>query len=96
MKQGNEYTIGQALRYKQSADKEAIARFVFRVHITNIDYGAELVGIDYDDPTDISGTSCLYDKIEITNDKVYNLQGREVVAPSRHGLYIVNGKKIKL
>jgi hypothetical protein len=55
-----------------------------------------LVGIDYDDPTDISGTSCLYDKIEITNDKVYNLQGREVVAPSRHGLYIVNGKKIKL
>ena len=96
VKQGNEYTIGQALRYKQANSKEAIARFVFHVHITSGQSGAELTGIDYNDPTGISGTSCLYDKIEITNDKVYNLQGREVVAPSRHGLYIVNGKKIKL
>ena len=92
VKQGNEYTIGQALRYKKTADKEAIARFVFRVHITNIDYGAELVGIDYDDPT---GIRSMHNAQSTMHDEaVYDLQGRKMTAPTRHGIYVINGKKV--
>ena len=96
VKVGSEYTIGQALRYKQSADKEAVARFVFRVHITNIDYGAELAGIDYDDPTGLGGASHLMIDEQKTKNEVYDLQGRKVGTPVRHGLYIINGKKVGL
>lgn len=90
VKQGAEYTVGQALRYKQADGKVATARFVFRVHITNVDYGAELASIDYADPTGIS---------EVRNEKsvgggaVYDLQGRRVDSPARRSVLIVNGKK---
>ena len=76
--------------YKQADGKLATARFVFRVHITNVDYGAELASIDYADPTGIS---------EVRNEKsvgggaVYDLQGRRVDSPARRSVLIVNGKK---
>ena len=92
VKQGSDYTIGQALRYKQATGKEALARFIFRVHITNINYGAELVSIDYADPTGIQSMHNAHSTMH--NADVYDLQGRKVTVPARHGLYIVNGKKI--
>ena len=93
VKQGSNYTIGQALRYKQAAGKEAIARFVFHIHITDIDYGAELVSIDYNDPT--TGIRSVHDaQSAMHNSAVYDLQGRKLTAPSRHGIYVINGKKV--
>ena len=90
VKQGAEYTIGQALRYKQADGKVATARFVFRVHITNVDYGAELVSIDYADPTGIKEVKS--EKLNVKSDG-YDLQGRKVSFPSRRSIIIVNGKK---
>ena len=93
VKQGAEYTIGQALRYKQADGKVATARFIFRVHITNVDYGAELVSIDYADPTGIGGALRLNDKGKMINDKLYDLQGRRVGSLARRSVVIINGKK---
>ena len=46
-----------------------------------------------DETTGISETLSLNDNGEMTNDNVYDLQGRRVTKPTR-GLYIVNGKKV--
>ena len=104
VKQGADYTIGQALRYKQASDKEALARFIFRVHITNIDYGAELVSIDYDATTGIGGALRLNDKEEMINDKgeilndrhseAYDLQGRKAGAASPNSILIYKGHSV--
>ena len=88
VKQGAEYTVGQALRYKQADGKLATARFVFRVHITNVDYGAELASIDYADPTGFEEVK----SGEVKSD-IYDLQGRRVDSPARRSVLIVNGKK---
>ena len=78
VKQGSDYIIGQALRYKPSADKEATARFVFRVHITNTSYGAELVGIDYDNPS--LGVEAVPAK-GCKSKAIFNLQGLRLSNP---------------
>lgn len=45
-------------------------------------------------PTGISDTPCLTDKEQMTNDKIYDLQGRRITGkPLQRGIYIVNGKK---
>ncbi len=46
-----------------------------------------------DETTGISEALPLNDNGEMTNDNVYDLQGRRVEKPTR-GLYIVNGKKV--
>ena len=48
-----------------------------------------------DDPTGISGALHLNDKGEMINDKLFDLQGRSVTTPSRKGIYIWNGKKVR-
>ena len=45
----------------------------------------------FDETTGINAT--LNDNVEMTNDNVYDLQGRRVSQPTK-GLYIVNGKKV--
>ena len=45
------YTIGQALRYKDSSGKEAIARFIFNITIDNSQTGATLTELDVNLPT---------------------------------------------
>jgi hypothetical protein len=92
VKKGEDYTIGQAFRYKASTGKEAVARFIFHIHITGSEYGAELSNIDYTTPTGIDGT---VQQSEIPS-RVYDLQGRPVNTVTRHGIYIKNGKKIVL
>lgn len=87
---GREYTIGQILRYKQADGKEALARFIFRVHITGADSGFSLVSIDYDEATDISGVACEQSS-ECTG--IYDLLGRRLTKNSR-GLVIMNGRKV--
>ena len=89
VKQGDNYTIGQALRYKQTGGKMATARFIFRVHITNIDYGASLANIDYAVPTAVWQTS----SVSPQPSYVYNLQGQRLSKPQR-GFNIVDYKKI--
>ena len=93
VKQGAEYTVGQALRYKQADGKLATARFVFRVHITNVDYGAELASIDYADPTGFEEVKSGEVKSGEVKSDVYDLQGRRVDSPARRSVLIVNGKK---
>jgi len=96
VKAGKDYTIGQALRYRKSADKEALARFVFNIHITDGQVGAELSAIDYDDPTGIIDAKLSTEKGQKVNDGIYDLQGRKINQPARHGMYIINGKKVVL
>ncbi len=50
-KNGSDYTIAQALRYKQSDTDEAKAVFVFNVHINSGSTSYELASINYNDPT---------------------------------------------
>ena len=88
--QGQDCTFGQLLRYKASDGKEALARFIFRVHITNTDYGFSLVSIDYNAPTAIrflNNSSCT------KNKGIYDLQGR-LLNTSTRGLTIVDGHKV--
>lgn len=85
---GRDCTFGQILRYKQADGKEALARIIFRVHITNIEYGATLADIDYAAPTAV----CLPSSSSFQSLSVYDLQGRRNDNPSR-GLYVVNGQK---
>ena len=90
VKQGENYTIGQALRYKDASGNEATASFIFRIHITNTEYGANLVSIDYNVPTGIQkNVFCLED----ADERVYDLQGRRLTAPQR-GFNIINHRKI--
>ena len=88
---GNDYTIGQILRYKQSADKEAMARFIFRVHVTNSDYGAELASVEYTDPRTLGITQVDNGKFKV--EHYYDLQGRRLSKPQK-GLNIINGHKV--
>ena len=92
-KEGSDYTIGQALRYKDASGKVAVARFVFNVHITGFNYGVELKSIDYATPT---GISDVIRPNENGGMEIFDLHGRKVSTPVRHGLYIVNGKKVVL
>ncbi len=104
---GQTYTIGQALRYKQSADKEATARFIFRVSITDLEYGAELTTIDYTDPrtlgiTDVQRSASNGQWSTVNGQCSYDLMGRRIqrstlnAQPStlRKGINIVDGRKI--
>lgn len=52
----------------------------------------ESLAISFDDETGITDATHLNDKGEMTNDRVYDLQGRKV-APLMKGIYITNGKK---
>ena len=91
VKQGSDYTIGQALRYKYAADKEAIARFIFRVHITNSDYGFQVADIDYDDPTTLISLPSASAPAASTH--LFDMLGRPQSAPL-HGIGIINGRKV--
>ena len=106
---GKVYTIGQALRYKQAANKEATARFIFRVNITDSKYGAELVTIDYQNPNDINETTSIMSNTPSTMQNeacaVFDLQGRQVKngnsepttynhSTMKKDIHIKNGRKI--
>jgi hypothetical protein len=91
---GNDYTIGQALRYKQSADKEATARFIFRVHVTSSDYGVQLASIDYTDPRTL-GIKNFTPALNESEVVVYDLQGRKLSKPQK-GINIINGHKVSV
>ncbi|MBR1933992.1 MAG: DUF4859 domain-containing protein [Prevotella sp.] len=89
--EGRTYTISQALRYRKSGGKYAVARFVFRVTpgpATTVN----LRSIDYTNPTTLglSGTNVSPAQ---TTQSVYNLQGHRLAAPQR-GINIVEGHKV--
>lgn len=88
--QGQDYTLGQILRYKQADGKEALARFIFRVHITNSDYGFSLVSIDYDAPDAIRSIN--HEQNAVCNG-IYDLLGRQLTKNAR-GLIIKDGRKV--
>ena len=90
---GKDYTIGQILRYKQSADKEALARFIFRVHVTgNSEYGAELASVEYTDPRTLGIEETKPQASNLKPQIIYNLQGRRLSTPQK-GINIINGRK---
>ena len=90
--QGNDYTFGQILRYKQADGKEAMARFIFQVHITNTEYGATLTNIDYNDPT--TGIQELQhaQNAKPKSQALFDLQGRQLTQPQK-GINIIEGRK---
>ena len=90
--QGNDYTFGQILRYKQADGKEAMARFIFQVHITNTEYGATLTNIDYNDPT--TGIQELQhaQNAKPRSQALFDLQGRQLTQPQK-GINIIEGRK---
>ena len=94
-KNGNDYTISQALVYKKSATEQATARFVFRIHLAAGQKSYELAAIDYNDPTGIS------EKVKVNSEQFaaatrwYTLQGRLLNnKPTAKGIYINNGRKV--
>ena len=91
MKVGNNITIGQAFRYKQSATKEAVARFVFNVHISADRNEVVLYNVEYDDPTSAIGN--VTRPATAKPSGTYTLGGQKVPSPTNHGIYIIDGKK---
>jgi hypothetical protein len=102
-KDGAEYTIIQALHYKDESGHEATARFVFNIHLTSSLRSATLVNVSYNDPT----TSIEHNvqqqqdlgRNDIKNNRTYNLLGRKINAQQmsvRKSVYIINGKKVIL
>ena len=91
MTNGKEVTIGQALRYKQSDSKEAIARFLFHIHIDNSRNETVLRSILYEDPSairpSVAGSS------PVVRKGIYTVGGQQVDAPSQHGVYVIDGVK---
>ncbi len=62
----------------------------FRAYIKPQGSNARALKVVFDDAQGISTT--LNDNGQMTNDIVYDLQGRRVAQPTK-GLYIVNGRK---
>ena len=91
-KAGDRFAISQALRYRQGTDTYAVARFVFNVSIYEGPGRAELVGVDYDNPSGIGGITS--DGQPAGKPGVYTLTGQKVNDRRRHTIYIVNGKKV--
>ena len=89
--QGSDYTIGQILRYKQADGKEAMARFIFQVHITNTEYGATLTNIEYNNPTGIREVHPSQ-TANHQSQAIFNLQGRQLKQPQK-GINIIDGRK---
>ena len=87
---GKTYTIGQALRYKTKTGSEAVARFVFRIHIDNSKTGVELADIAYEDPTGVTSI----ENRKSSNSNYFDLQGRRLQQKPSKGIYIHNGHKI--
>ena len=91
MTNGKEVTIGQALRYKQSDSKEAIARFLFHIHIDNSRNETVLRSILYEDPSGIRPT--VAGSSPVVRKGIYTVGGQQVDAPSQHGVYVIDGVK---
>jgi len=89
--QGSDYTIGQILRYKQADGKEAMARFIFQVHITNTEYGATLTNIEYNNPTGIREVHPSQ-TANHQSQAIFDLQGRQLKQPQK-GINIIDGRK---
>ncbi len=104
---GSTYTVSQALVYRKSATEQAIARFIFRIHLIANKRTVELADISYNDPTATSivplGPQGRLPEQE-RSTLWYDLHGRKVSVSSavsvpselQKGVYIINGKKIIL
>ena len=91
-KVGDEFTISQALRYRQGSFDYAVARFIFRIHVQSGSAHVNLVSTDYDDTVGIGSI-----RIDQPRQRgIYTLMGQKVEQPRQHGIYIMNGKKVKL
>lgn len=100
---GKTYTIRQALRYKKGS-REALAKFIFNIHITSDRKGYELTEVVGDVPGGISASLR-----PVTSDEartivdVYSLTG-QLVKKQVHrasaldglgnGIYVIDGEKI--
>ncbi len=91
MTNGKEMTVGQALRYKQSENSEAVARFLFHVHIDNSRSEVVLRNMTYDDPSGIQAIHA--SDSQVAKKGVYTISGQQVSRPAQHGVYIVDGVK---
>lgn len=89
---GKNYTIRQAMKYNDGT-KTAQVTFIFNVHVSTTQTGAELSGVKQSDI--ITGITPV--ETDRTNDnRIHTLDGREVkdLGSARKGVYIMNGKKI--
>jgi hypothetical protein len=94
-KNGNDYTISQALVYKKSATEQATARFVFRIHLAAGQKSYELAAIDYNAPTAINENVKVNSEKWVAATGWYTLQGHLLNGkPTAKGVYINCGKKV--
>ena len=89
-KEGDTFTISQALRYRKSPSEYATAKFVFNVRIGETS-SANLTDINYDDPT--MGVEATFANSSQGRYQIYDLQGRPVENPSHKGIYIIGHRK---
>lgn len=104
VKNGEDYRIGQAIRYKKNG-KIAMAKFFFNVHVNASKSGAELKSIQYDDPTGILDISAEPASYNSDKTNVYSISGqllkrqvdlRSATESLPAGIYIINGKKVMI
>lgn len=95
-KVGETYTIAQALRYRRSADEEATALFIFRIHIGDTDDTPKINMVAYDEELAVGLTS-IQSTEQTSPSGIFTLSGQKVAedcAKLPRGIYVVNGKKV--
>ena len=93
-KAGSTYTIAQALRYHDPAQRRhyAVARFVFNIHITKDQTAVKLSSIKYENTDAIHTVTAQPQEQPHT---VFDLSGRRLNSmPTTPGIYIIDGRKV--
>ena len=99
-KNGDTYTIAQALRYRSGSDYAKVV-FVFNIHIDSSRTGAELASIDYENTDAISmlsDASHAHERVDVyslSGVKVKgNVERRTALDGLQKGIYLVGDEKV--
>lgn len=94
-KVGDEFTIAQALRYKNKSGEVANVVFIFRIHVTEGQIGNRLAEVNYDEATALDIAETLSSETAAAKGGTYDLSGRQInPATARKGIYVSGGRKV--
>ena len=93
---GTQYTVRQALRYRNTATDQATATFVFNITIAdaNTASSVRLTGVDYTDPSTQGIVDVSPSVGQPDGNAVYDLSGRRISTPRKGAINIIDGRKV--
>ena len=94
-KVGDEFTIAQALRYKNKSGEVANLVFIFRIHVTEGQIGNRLAEVNYDEATALDIVETLSSETAAAKGGTYDLSGRQInPATALKGIYVSGGRMV--